>query len=516
MAFTTKNIQPFVPLIIFIAWLLYSSLNVASHEVWRDEVHSWAIAKSSATIGDVFDRTEFEGHPSLWYLLLFVLKQFSVDIDAFKWFHFAISAGAIWLLLWRGQFSLIQKTLLVFGYFFVYEYVAIARNYSVALLCLFAFCAFYKKRGTASGIIGCCGSLFLLAFTNLYAYLAAIALGALLNWEIFKHFGIKSLHLPFVFAVWISAAGLGALDIRPSEECIHAKEWKTTFDWSEVFFATSTLWNAYAPVPHQRENFWNSNFFDTKDGQLRIGNKHLPYSWNTANKVKSICGLLVMLFTAFYLRRKPPVLLFFLAITSIYLLLQYTKFQGALRHHGHYWVMLVVSVWLARLGEINVKTIRSLFFPIFYVLLVLHVIGGIIASGYERNYIFSPNQAASQYLSAQHGFSTAPWICDNDFIAEGVAGILGKEILMHSNEYWRWGTYVVWDNKRNFCDQACLVKIAEKLAKEKESDAWLLMYQPIVDTILTNSPGLEKRIHFPPGIENFEQYTIYKMNYLSK
>lgn len=509
MAFPTRDHHSFLTFLVFIAWLLYAGFNVANHEVWRDEVHSWAIAKSCESLSDVFEHTVYEGHPSLWYLLLFALKQFSVEIAALKWFHFALTAAAMWLLLWRGRFPLLQKALLVFGYFFIYEYVALARNYSIGLLCLFAFCIFFEKRKIPVGLVGCCVSIFLLAFTNLYGFIAAIVLGALLSWETFKYFTLESWHLPIVIVVWISATGLGALDIRPSKDCIHARGWKTSLGWNEAFFATSTLWNAYAPLPHKRQQFWNTNFFDGKDGHLRIGKNVFPYSWQDANKVKSAFGLVVVLLAAFYLRRKPPVLLFFLAVNAIYLLLQYTKFQGALRHHGHYWIMLIVSLWLARSNEKTINIKSALFFSCWYVLLVLQVVAGIIASWYERNHIFSPNEAAAKYLAEQPGFSNAPWICDNDYVAEGVAGILGKEILLHSGDQWRWGTYVVWDNKRNFCDQPCLVKIAEKLALESGKETWLLMHHPFPDSILINSQGLRHQLHFSYGIEASESYSIY-------
>ncbi len=511
MVFPTRRVQRFLPLLIFIAWIFYAGFNVMNHEVWRDEVHSWAIAKSSESIADIFQRTDYEGHPSLWYLLMFGLKQFSHEIAAFKWFHFILSALAMGLLLWRGRFSLLQKALLIFGYFFTYEYIAFARNYSIGLLCLFAFCIFYEKRKTSIGVLCCCMSFFLLAFTNLYSYIAAVVLGGLMCWETFKHFTLRSWHLPFVFATWIFATGLGILDIRPAEDCIHARGWKTSFDLNEAFLTTSTLWNAYAPVPHQRQKFWNTNFFDTKDGHLRIGKYHIPYSWHDANKVKTICGFLVVLLAAFYLRRKPPILLCFLAATSIYLLLTYAKFHGALRHHGHHWVILIVTLWLAQSDEKAVNVRNTLFFPFMYALMILHIIAGVIASWYESRYIFSPNEAVAHYLVEQPGFFEAPWLCDNDYIAEGVAGILGKEILLHSNEYWRWGTYVVWDNKRNFCNQPCLIGIAEKLASESGKEAWMLMHQRIPDSLLTKTQGLKHQIDFPPGIEGSESFSVYRL-----
>ena len=66
--------------LIAAAFLVYCALVVcmiAMHGMWLDELQPWCVARDSSSLMDLYHNTRFEGHPPLWYVLLFVITRFS-------------------------------------------------------------------------------------------------------------------------------------------------------------------------------------------------------------------------------------------------------------------------------------------------------------------------------------------------------------------------------------------------------------------------------------------------------
>jgi hypothetical protein len=65
---TLKNDR--LPLLIAAAFLVVGGFVMAHHELWRDEVQAWLLARDSSSAIDLLSRQRNEGHPALWQLLL--------------------------------------------------------------------------------------------------------------------------------------------------------------------------------------------------------------------------------------------------------------------------------------------------------------------------------------------------------------------------------------------------------------------------------------------------------------
>lgn len=68
---TSKYDRP--PLLIAAAFLVAGAFVMAHHELWRDEVQAWLLARDSSSAIDLLSRQKYEGHPALWQLLLMPL-----------------------------------------------------------------------------------------------------------------------------------------------------------------------------------------------------------------------------------------------------------------------------------------------------------------------------------------------------------------------------------------------------------------------------------------------------------
>src|SRR6185436_7349286 len=90
------------------------------------------------------------------------------------------SSTAAILLLRYAPFPMIMRILILFGYFFIYEYTVISRNYSLGLLLMICCCILYRKR---SG----------------YYFLLSVTLGALANTHLFCLIVSLSFYIALVF-----------------------------------------------------------------------------------------------------------------------------------------------------------------------------------------------------------------------------------------------------------------------------------------------------------------------------
>ena len=77
--------------VIFIVYAIICGYGIAHHELWGDEIHSWNIAKGSSSFFDLIINTRYEGHPPVWYTILWTISKFSHDPSYFQFTHFLIA-----------------------------------------------------------------------------------------------------------------------------------------------------------------------------------------------------------------------------------------------------------------------------------------------------------------------------------------------------------------------------------------------------------------------------------------
>jgi hypothetical protein len=171
----------FVAIISYIAW---------HHEMWRDEVRALNIAAAARSLPNLFALLHNEGHPPLWYLLLYAGYGLTHSMLVLKPISLACAVGAAYLLLRYAPFPIWIKALFLCGAFPLYQYSVICRNYGISMLLIFAVAALYPRRFSRPLPLGI--ALVLLANTNAYAlmiagaFLAALVAEALVSrptWE---------------------------------------------------------------------------------------------------------------------------------------------------------------------------------------------------------------------------------------------------------------------------------------------------------------------------------------------
>ena len=108
---------------ISLLFFIVALVGVLNHEMWSDELMFWMMARDNHSLGDLIRTLRFEYmHPWLWGILLYGISRFTREPLAMQVFHIAVATAAVFLLVRFAPFTRLQKVLLSFGYFFVYEY----------------------------------------------------------------------------------------------------------------------------------------------------------------------------------------------------------------------------------------------------------------------------------------------------------------------------------------------------------------------------------------------------------
>ena len=70
-----------------------SAFTASHHEMWRDEIQAWLIARDSGSIFELFAHLKYEGHPGLWHLFLMPLTRITHSPVIMQVFHLPDCGG---------------------------------------------------------------------------------------------------------------------------------------------------------------------------------------------------------------------------------------------------------------------------------------------------------------------------------------------------------------------------------------------------------------------------------------
>ena len=154
------------------AWLGIVVFTTTRHEYWRDEVRVLSIVEDAQSPLDLVRNIRYEGHPALWYLLLYFCHWVADTRLVLPIASLAVAAVAMGVFMLRAPFPWWFKALFLFCAFPLHEYSVKARNYGISMLLLFAGAALYRHRSTRWLALAI--ALALLANTNIHATALAI------------------------------------------------------------------------------------------------------------------------------------------------------------------------------------------------------------------------------------------------------------------------------------------------------------------------------------------------------
>jgi hypothetical protein len=412
---------------------------LTQHEMWRDEVQAWLIARDSATLPDLLRNLKYEGHPALWHLSLWLLKLIAPVPAVMQVLHWVIAVAAVYLVARYAPFTRLQRALFAAGYFPLFEYAAISRNYALGAALTFAACAlFVRARPLALALV-----VGLMAHANLFAFILGIACAAAWVsdrvWSRPRDEGPPTNRrewlLPALIVLTLFASA--ALQVLPPDDIGHAVGWNLLPDRDRLVEVALTLPSALFPFRQLTDRWWASATVGALPG------------WRL---VLTPLAFAVALLAALALAHRRSALVLLLVAGSGFFAFFYLKFVDGPNHTGHLYLALIAALWIGHRdvalppGAPGQRLRRVMYGPVLTLLLAAQAAAGLIAVSLEYRYTFSMGRATADYLRQQH-LDGYPMVADPDFAATTVLGYLGKESAWFPRGE-RQGSFVIWDMKR--------------------------------------------------------------------
>lgn len=171
MIYKYKNI------FLFSLWGLICLYFTVNHVIWRDEMRALSIVMDSQSIFDLaFNKLENEGHPLLWYIILYILYFFLKSTIVLKIASFFIGIFNTYLIVFKTKLSFLVKFLLIFTSLMFFEYTIKARNYGISITFILLIYILLDKNFNKKNYIYLTICTLLLAQTNVIGFLISIAL----------------------------------------------------------------------------------------------------------------------------------------------------------------------------------------------------------------------------------------------------------------------------------------------------------------------------------------------------
>jgi hypothetical protein len=474
--------------------------------MWRDELHSWLVARDNASLADVGGQVRYEKHPLAWYLILFLLTRLTSSPLSMQLFHVGLASLSAWLVLRYSPFRLGHKVLLVFGYYLFFEYNIISRNYVLGILSLFLFCVFYTRRPDKPLLWGAC--LFALANTSFYGLILALAAGGAAALDILKDRALRRRWLSYVsLALVLIGSFFSLLIMRPVPDSAYDQvaARHITFNPALLGQVLHLMPRSYLQVPRFTFSFWNTNIL----GRAA-----------SSPVVDLGLALAVSALALAMLGKSRKALVFFGLSTVAILAWSYFGSPGFVRHQGHLFIAFLGALWLAgnqglsnreKQGEKPGRIFwQAALTGFLTVLLSAQCAAGLFAAGMDILHPFSRAKETAAFIKT-HGHADLPIVGEMDYIMTPVSGYLRRRVYFPRGE--RIGSYVRFDMRRfHEVKPERILTRAEQFSWRKQKDC-LIILNFTLDPRWEQPGRLVKLLSTGPAIVEGETYRVYLWKY---
>lgn len=135
----------FLYVFILLIYAVLTFIGVINHEIWFDEAQAWVIARDNDIPG-IIEQLGYEGHPPLWYLILYMFSHAGFSCNILNIISFTVSLAAVSIILFCAPFKLWVKCAVIFSGGFLYFNSVISRTYCLIELFLVIIAVLYPKR----------------------------------------------------------------------------------------------------------------------------------------------------------------------------------------------------------------------------------------------------------------------------------------------------------------------------------------------------------------------------------
>lgn len=411
-------------LLLTLPFLVFFYIQLAHHAMWRDELNAFGIAAGSPSVASLLSNVRYEGHPWLWYVLLWCISKITHDPVAMKWLQAVIGTGIYLVLGLLSPFRWWEKLLIFLSYYVIFEYTVMSRMYGLVLLFALLYCR-ERTRTPERPIVGSV-LLGLMASADATGVLLSFAFVSecLYRLRMQRVFSRSQITAAVVYLAFLCTSVLsmvlpkdrgtqtsGALFGSPTKYHFI----KTVLDYVAVTYLPTFVYS--------RDHYWGA----TAEIHKVIFTFAVP---------------IVLLLYWFSVRRHRHLVVLLGTTLLLMIVFGYLVYTGSPRHFGISFVALLACLWILR------STGEGLPWASVVLLAFLVVAGvhGSIVSWYRP---FSNTSAAAAWIRANN-FQNTPLLGTPDWTSIGVAEQLGRPL--YSLECHCRSSFVKFSNARIVLD----------------------------------------------------------------
>lgn len=387
--------------IVLAVWLTIVLSVATRHEFWRDEVRPLSLARAASSPLDLYGLTQYEGHPILWFLVLYIGTSIVDTPVVLPVASIIIGFSAVALFMLLSPFPFWFRCLFVFSALPIYEYSVMARNYGISMLLLFVGAVLYRKRLQYPWALAFI--LALLANTNIHSAILTCLIAASWVWDTVVEKGPAaslrkrrlSSYLPF--AIVVAGVVLCFVWARPKEKSI----------------GTSGFNNVgMREIAHS-----------CIDGLLRVDQTFYDIM---PTIVPAVVTALLLYLAVLGLIQRPMLLIMAIGAQLAFGVLFRTVYPGLYRHQGLFLIFIVFLYWLfieAVQSDNTAKRSRVPFNIGLYFAIVMLIVGNVAKTrilwrdvGAEQ----SSNKALGAFLSGSEAHRDAIIVPEPDYLLESL------------------------------------------------------------------------------------------------
>lgn len=418
-------------LVVVVLYFVCTGFVLSRHEMWFDEMQAWQLARSAGSIADLIASKRYEGHPDVWYLMLFGVSRISRNPAAMQVLHLFLASAVAYVVARWAPFGRLTRVFLVCGYYLAYEYAVISRAYVLGVLALFTLCALCVSPSRWSARpVAVAALLAVLANTSAYGLILAGALGLALVIDVATQPSawLELRRRPWLVlaAVLLATAAIAwsVHSILPPPAAPFAGQRVAaqtgTGQWLSgwrLWLAISSIWRGYVP-----------GSLSALAGAIGDADPSINATVNSA-RVGLVLSALVVVGTLLVTRRRLAAVVLFLAGAGVIVYFTYCCFIGSVRHEGHMYLVFVASAWLA-MGAPPAKRGRvdRVAAAIVTTFACVHVVLGARAIARDVMYPFSTGRQAAAVIKSR-GWQQLPIVATPRAEAVVISGFLDRPVF---------------------------------------------------------------------------------------
>ncbi|MDO5977699.1 hypothetical protein [Flavivirga spongiicola] len=473
-----------------IVYFIISLIGILHHEIWLDEAHHWLLARDSFSFKELIYNTRYEGHPILWNILLFYISRLTLNPFWMQLLHILISTAAIFIFLKKAPFSWLFKTLFIFGYFIIFEYNIISRNYMLGVLFLFLACSLFKEKDSRFSFL----CFFLAMAANTHAIFGIISFAFFLtllyeNWQR-KILFVNRTHV-YGYLIFIIGFTIALIQIVPPTDTTFFDHAITSSFKERMTPGLVSFFKGLMPIPDFRTiHFWNSNLLV-----------------NLNKSISAILSIAVYIIPLILFYKKKTALVFiYTGLFGIQLFFFFTNLS-ATRYFGITYILFIITLWISkeyypRSSQNGFKNIRNLKKTIIYSILFVQFIGGIIAFSMDLTHSFSNGKDVFLVLKEKKAsnYMVVTTFCQGTIISP----YLRKKVYFLCSESYQ--SHCPWNRNNQFSLNLSNEEVMYKLSK-------LLDDKPIIFIGAYNFIGSKKEHINIKLLKKLNNYVVRGLDY---